>query len=345
MRQITLTKLFVTSALIAGFAAPAYAQGTDLIIEDFIGTVHIVAEDRNDIQVTQKKNAGSVEFDRAGSGLTINGGVDDLESEKCKGYYGSFGISWFKKDRKEGNFGGYEDLEDLPKLTISAPRDTNLVIRHSIPFLKAGDLGSADLDISHCGEVELGNIDGPFTASVSGSGDLQAGNAGDADIRVSGSGDVDIGNVGQMELRISGSGDVSLENAGPSVISISGSGDIEMEDISGSVDLKISGSGDMEAGEIHGDLYYRASGSGNFYADEVNGDLDIVLKGSGEAEIDGGKADHIEIRTSGASDVHYDGVAQTANLRASGASDIYVNKVEGELVSEATSAADIDVNN
>jgi len=72
-------------------------------------------------------------------------------------YYGSFDIDLFKKNRS-GEFGGYEDLEDYPQMTIRAPIDTVLVIKNSIAFLTAEDLGATDLDLRYCGKVNLGEL-------------------------------------------------------------------------------------------------------------------------------------------------------------------------------------------
>ncbi len=339
-----IKRILFGTCLAAALASPAFADGPELLIEDFVGTIKVVETSSSTIKVTREDNMKGVNLYEDGGSLKIDGGVEDPDGDKCKGYYGKYNIVWFKKE-SSGELGGYEDLEDYPQLTIEAPKDTALVIRNSIPFMTAGDLGSVDADLDHCGKVNLGDIAGDVRANIRGSGDLTAGNIGNADISVRGSGDVEFNDAGHVEISISGSGDAEFENAQSAEISVSGSGDVEFEDIDGPLSVDSRGSGDFEAGNVNGDFVYDSRGSGDLDIDSVSGRISVDIRGSGDAHIDGGEASELRVSTTGSSDFSFGGTAQSADLYASGASDIYVAEVTGEVRQKERGAADITVNN
>jgi hypothetical protein len=336
----------LTSTFLSGIAmATSSSGGPALFIEDFVGTIKIENASSNKISITRDKNMKGVNLVEQGDSLKIDGGISDPDGNKCKGYYGSYNIGWFKKE-KSGEFGGYENLEDYPQITIRAPKDTVLVIENSIAFLTAEDIGKADMDLRYCGRVKLGNVTGNLRADIRGSADLTAGDVGIVDVSIKGSGDLDVQNAGFVALAVAGSGDAEFETVKGAKVLVSGSGDITFDDIDGSLEAHSRGSGDIEAGNIAGDFIYDAGGSGDLDIDDVTGDrISIDVSGSGDVSIDGGDVRTLKITASGASEVDYDGTAETADLVATGASDIYVNKVTGEVRSKERGAADISVRN
>ncbi|MDB2439799.1 DUF2807 domain-containing protein [Hellea sp.] len=339
LKQFTLAAL--TTTMLAG---TALANGPELSITDFVGTITIENSASQNITITSDKNMSDVKVSERGQGLAIDGGITEPDSNKCKGYYGRFSLDLFKKE-KSGKFGGYEDLEDYPQITISAPKDTVLIIENSIPFLNAQDLGGTDLDLRSCGKVYLGNVAGDLNANIRGSADLLAEDVGDVTATIRGSGDLDVQNAGFVKLSVAGSGDADFENVSGADVSVSGSGDIEFEDIGSSFAAKSSGSGDIEAGDVDGDFVYNASGSSDLDIGDVKGNrISVDVSGSGDVDIDGGDVQSLRISASGASDVSYGGSAETADLVASGASDIHVKKVTGEVRSKERGSADISVN-
>lgn len=337
-------KRFIYGALLsATLAAPAFA-GPELIIENFVGTVKLETSTASKISVTREDNMKGVNLYSDGDSLKIDGDVKKPDGNKCKGYYGSYNIGWFKKE-SNGEFGGYEDLEDYPQLTVKVPENATLIIRNSIPFLTAStDLAGADIDMRYCGKVYLDNITEGLRANIRGSGDLEAKDAGSVDVVVKGSGDVTLRDAGLVKLSISGSGDAELRNVGATQIDISGSGDVELEKVDGALSVESAGSGDVEVGDVAGDFVYDGRGSGDADIASVTGRISIDVAGSGDVDIDGGETSILQISSSGASNVSFDGVAQNADLYASGASDIYVTKVTGEVRSKERGAADITVN-
>ena len=340
LKRLTLAAV-VTTAL----AASAVANGPELLIQDFVGTIKVENGASETISITRDENMKGVNLLEQGDNLKIDGGISDPDGNKCKGYYGSYSLGWFKKE-KSGEFGGYEDLEDYPQITVRAPKDTILVIENSIAFVTAEDLGGTDLDLRFCGKVSLGNVAGDLKADIRGSADLSARDVRNVDVNIKGSGDLDIQNAAFVALSVAGSGDAEFENIKSADVRVSGSGDISFGDIDGSLAAESRGSGDIDAGNVAGDFIYDAGGSGDLDIGDVTGDrISIDVSGSGDVSIDGGDVKTLKVTASGASEVDYGGIAETADLIASGASDIYVSKVTGEVRSKERGAADISVSN
>jgi len=340
LKKLTLAT-FATTLL----AGTALANGPELLIEDFVGTIKIENGTSGNISVLRDKNMRGVNLVEQGDNLKIDGGVSEPDGDKCKGYYGRYSFDLFKKEKK-GEFGGYEDLEDYPQITVRVPKDTVLVIENSIAFVTGEDLGEADLDLRYCGKVNLGNIAGDLRANIRGSADLTALNVGNVDVDIKGSGDLDVQNAKLVSLSVAGSGDAEFANVDGADVRVSGSGDISFGDIEGSLAAESRGSGNIDAENISGDLIYEAGGSGDLDVGDVTGNrISIDVSGSGDVSIDGGDVETLKITASGASDVDYDGKAENADLVATGASDIYVDDVTGEVRSKERGAADISVGN
>lgn len=337
-----LTMAAMATAMLSG---TALANSPELLIENFVGTIKIENGSSESISIIRDENMKGVNLVEQGGSLKIDGGISDPDGNKCKGYYGSYNIGWFKKE-KSGEFGGYEDLEDYPQITVRAPKDTVLVIGNSIAFVTAEDLGGTDLDLRYCGKVNLGNIAGELRADIRGSADLTAGDVGNVDVDIKGSGDLDVKNASFVALSVAGSGDAEFNDVESADVRVSGSGDISFGDIAGSLAAESRGSGNIDAGDVAGDLVYDAGGSGDLdIGDVMGGRISIDVSGSGDVSIDGGDVQSLNITASGASDVDYGGTAETADLLATGASDIDVSKVTGEVRSKERGAADISVGN
>jgi len=271
-------------AALTALVAPAFANGPELLIEDFVGTVKVENSGSDKISMTRQKNIKGVNFIEQGQDLKIDGGIKDPNGNDCKGYYGKYNITLFKKN-ESGEFGGYENLEDYPQLTIKAPEDTVLVIRNSIPFLTGENFGEAYLALSSCGKVTLGNVAGNLRSKIRGSADLKAGNVGDVDIDIRGSGDVVIETAAFVALSVAGSGDAEFDNVKGADVSVSGSGDISFGNIEGDFGAESRGSGDIEAGDVVGDFVYDAGGSGDLDIDSISGDrISIDVSGSGDVD-------------------------------------------------------------
>lgn len=341
-----MTKFLITAAtlplLASIFALPAAAdQRPELVIEDFVGTITLKTAANSSLEVTSLENNDDLTQEAEGDRLIINGGIAKPDSKKCKGYYGS----WSWNERKSETFGGYEDLEDYPKLTITAPSDTVLVIRNSIPFIESGDLGGADLEIQACGKVNMGDISGDIRVELSGSGDVTAGDVENAELNLRGSGDVSIDNAQAVTANLTGSGDIVTGNMTRADLSLRGSGDVEFEDVSGAVNATLTGSGDINGGDIDGGVEAILRGSGDIELGDVTGPTRLESRGSGDIVVDGGSTEMLYIESSGSSTISYGGTAQNAELTASGSSDIYVERVKGVADMRESGSSDIEIDN
>ncbi|WP_026942799.1 GIN domain-containing protein [Hellea balneolensis] len=331
----------LATALLTG---TALANGPELLIEDFVGTIKIENSASGNISITQDKNMRGVNLVEQGSGLKIDGGISDPDGNKCKGYYGSYSLGLFKKE-KSGEFGGYEDLEDYPQITISAPDNTMLIIQNTIAFVTAENLGETDLDLRYCGKLNLGDVAEDLRANIRGSADLTAKDVGDVFVDIRGSGDLNVNNAKFVSLSVAGSGDAEFDNVLGADVSVSGSGDISFGNIAGSFAAESRGSGDIDVENVAGDFIYDAGGSGDLDIGDIVGNrVSIDVSGSGDVDIDGGNIETLTITASGASEVDYGGQAETADLIATGASEIWVDKVTGDVRSKERGAADISVN-
>ena len=338
----TISLVTLASALLTG---TAFADSPELFIEDFVGTIKIENSASPNISITNDENMKGVNLIEQGDSLKIDGGIEDPDGSKCKGYYGNYSFDLFKK-KSSGGFGGYEDLDDYPQITVRAPKETVLVIENSIAFITGEDFGGTDLDLRYCGKVTLGNVTGDVRANIRGSADLIAKDVGEVYVNIRGSGDLDVQNAKFVSLSVAGSGDAEFENVLGADVTVSGSGDVSFENIDGSFGAKSRGSGDIDAGDVSGDFIYEGRGSSDLDIGDVTGKrISIDVSGSGDVSVDGGNVQTLNITASGSSEVDYGGTAETADLVATGASDIWVDKVTGDVRRKERGSADISVGN
>lgn len=316
-----LKTLCLTSALLLAAAPLAAAAKTpSLDIENFIGTINITNAPG---EITVNGEAKERLIHEDGNAVLIDGG-ETIKSTSCKNTNGNISLKlggWNWKKR----VGGYKDLKDYPVLNITVPEDTHLDISRSVIFGDIESLGSTDLSLSSCGNLNIGHI------------------ANRLELTVSGSSDVTTDNVGEAKIKISGSGDVKIGSAGKTNVGISGSGNFASQDIDGTLKIAISGSGDADVEHIKGDLIYVSSGSPDFEAESVDGDIDITASGSSDVDIDTANASDVAIKLSGSSDVYIGGTAADVAVKASGASDVEIESATGTRDIKASSATDVTI--
>ena len=359
---MTRNRLLKSSLIFLSTSLTAFQAYADEVvkIENFIGTINW---ENGALSAEVEKNKKDTSIQK-GEIFLIDGGVEDLSKDGCKGYYGRSSWSWGSKSRK-GNFGGYKNLDSFPVLNLTFPASTNLVIENAIIFTNGRpDVAKADLYFSQCGNVKLGDVSGDLSLISRGSTDLEFGNAARIDIEASGSGDViggsisgeakiasrgssdvKLGDIGYLSAETSGSGDIEAGKiSGPLKASSHGSGNFDVGDISGEFVASSSGSGDIKAGDILGDLRVKTRGSGDFEAgDIIANTVDMSSGGSSSMTLDDGKIENLIIIASGSSDVSLDADILNAELRASGSSDINLERVTGELTQKTSGSADISV--
>ena len=341
MRHFIKTSL-ISSAAIAGLAlAPAAFAQDSLEIRNFVGSINW---SNGPMSVEIEENAGDTDISGRRN-ITVDGGIEKIDGSDCKSSYGSFDIDWFGK-KSEGRFGGYQDLEDYPVLNITVPVNTTLIIRNSAVFtMGTPDIQEADLDLRHCGNVTLGDVENTLALDSRGSADVDVGRTGQIAASLKGSGDLTGGDTGNVVAKSHGSGDVELGDATSIEMNLHGSGDLEAGDVAGTVDLSSHGSGDVELNDVDGSLAYSSFGSGDLEVSSVTGaKLYLKSHGSGDIDVEDGRVDDLTIIVRGSATTEYEGEAETANLSSRGSGDVYVNRVNGvaEIKSSGSGEVEID---
>ena len=319
MRKFTTYLAGIAAAAILAGTAQA-GQGPVLEIEGFIGTIEVETGDFSEISIVDADGA-SIDID--GKRIVIN---DERSVRNLNCRYKNNDVligkhgGWFSSKR------GFKSITQYPKVTIKAPANMHLLMSNSLVFGNVGDIGSGDIDIRSCGELKLGDVNGPLDLNISGSGDLVMGDAGRSDISVSGAGDLKASDLASAD------------------IDVSGAGDVEIGDILGHAEIGSSGAGDISIARIKGGLAYHGSGASDFDAEYVGGgDLSIRVSGSGDVSIKGGEVNTLYVKASGASGVRYGGASVSAEARASGAADITINEPSGKLRTSDSGAGDVHV--
>lgn len=341
----------LTLVAATSISVPVWAKDAPILkIENFIGTIDVRTGDYDKITVT---DADRAPVKQTHNGVTIDGG-QTIRNTNCKRSKMSADISigqWTWKKRK----GGYKNLEEYPRLKITAPENTHLVIDQAIIFGDVGNIGSGDIQINSCGDLDFADISGRIDLRIAGSGDVSMGNGGIGDIHIAGSGDFTAQDMDRVEISIAGSGDVQIANiTGSARATIAGSGDTEFGNVDGdfhfrgagsgdldvgnlggNAEISTGGSGDVEIGRIAGNLSYSSGGSGDFDADYVGGTkLKTSSGGSGTVDIDGGSVTELYVKAGGSGNVRYDGQSRNAEIFASGSAEITVRKPSGQLTKQ-----------
>lgn len=352
MMKLSRKNLFASLLLSIPLGVPAFAnadEASELIIEDFVGTI-LWSNGGAQTEITNRKNASGVEISDQESRLTINGGERDPDGDKCQGYGGSYNLSLFGSKEKKGVFGGYEDLEDYPTLTLSVSENTSLKLRNSIVFTQGTpDISDAELSLKHCGAINLGNVNGELNVEGSGATDLTFKTSKTLNSQMSGSGDIKAESAEFLKTESNGSGDLMVGETGNADIQTSGSGDVEIDTISGSAIFETSGSGDFEIGTIAGSLDYRSSGSGDLEVDEIGTQqtnrVGLKSAGSGDIYIGDGRITDLYVQVSGSADAEINAIVKDVVAKASGSADIYFDTVTGSLEQTTSGSSDVKVKN
>ena len=339
-------KTFLKPALLSAFTflglatVPTAFAAESLEIRDFVGAINW---SNGPMAIEVEGNKGDLKVTE-GSRIMIDGNIEKIDSSACKSTYGRYNFDWFGK-KKDGRFGGYDNLKNYPVLNITLPAGIDLVIRNAVVFTDGTpDIGSADIALPHCGSVKLGDVEKTLTLESRGSADVTVRNTGQIEANLRGSGDLTGAQSGDVFLKSKGSGDIELESIGWLEMNTHGSGDVEISDISGDAEISSRGSGDVELGTVEGTLTYSGHGSGDLDVTSVAGErLSLKSHGSGDIDIDGGDVDILMISVNGSANVDYAGAADTATLRTNGSGDIYVDQVRGTAEIKTSGSGDVDI--
>lgn len=358
---------------ISALAQPAQGDGADVAaidLSDLKATVIINVVDGGATTVSVKERGESfpVDIEENGDTLFVHG-AEPLKKDAYRSLY-------------KGGWGGYDGdrmadyLSDYPVITITMPAGTDVTLQKSIMRVSAGDgLGdleigkgiiggtvgnvqSADIRLSSSEDIQLGMVQGSLKATLSGSGDFTAEDAGQGDFVLSGSGDVTMGKIvgdasfvlsgsgdveardigGAAEFLLSGSGDIAARAIGSGLnATLSGSGDVDVDDIGGPVIVTVSGSGDVAGGDVKGGAEMRVSGSGGIMLASVNGQTNARISGNGDIDIADGMAEDLTIYISGNGRFVHQGQATNLDVSMNGSGSVDVYENTGTLTTNARS--------
>ncbi len=314
----------------------------------FIGTLDIIVEDRATIEISASGLAEHMNH------LEVNADGDSVEvtydDPRRRRNAWSRASSWWHNDD--------DRLEEFPTVTVRLPAGTTVDLDGMVGELNAGDLNgpfrlaangsliaevgdvaSADIQGSGSGRVELGDIAGALQVANSGSGDLTAGSSNSAEVRNSGSSDIDLGAIALgLDARMSGSGDLSAASVnGPVSINLSGSGNALIDGGNATgFEVSTSGSGDIRFEGSTTSASLQTRGSGEIELERVNGPVEINTTGSGDVSIDEGRAEGLQVTIRGSGDVDFGGTAVNAITSVTGSGDLHIDTYEGRTSSRRT---------
>lgn len=273
----------IGGVLLAFVGTAALAQNGDaptLRLQDVVGVVEISTEPGAAFSATVADGAvRPVDIRETGNGLVIEG--DDVDGASCRSRNGRTQL------RMKG--GEMRPIGDYARITVTAPSDAALVISGGVLDARVGDVGSADVELTGCTDIRIGDIAGPATLTLTGSGDLETGNIGGAtDAALRGSGDLTVGSVaGDFGADLRGSGDIQADRVDGAVrAELRGSGDIQVDDgMAPFIEADLRGSGDIEYGGVaeRADLTLR--GSGDIEIAAVTGEVSRSRSGSGDISV------------------------------------------------------------
>ena len=269
-----------TAVASASHAAP------ELTVRNAVAILKVIPEDRADIAI-EIANPGmlttpTVRLD--GSELVIDGGISTRRIQNC----GRTPTEFSAEVRGIGVVGPTQ----APVITARVPKNVKLTTSGAVSA-SVGPAAAAELELSGCGDVSVGDVAGVLKVDTSGSGDVTTGAAQSAEISSAGSGDSIVGVVaGKVEISLAGSGSATVASGG------------------GPLDVSIAGSGDVS---VNGGAMQNA---------------DISIAGSGGVTI-GGSVQTLEVSIAGSGDVDVKGAAQSVDASIMGSGDVTVASVSG----------------
>jgi hypothetical protein len=274
-------KLFLASAGIA-LAVAAVAQAEPgVVIRRAVARVTVIPEARSDVAVTVVRTNPKfpLHISRRGQDVFIDGGLR-WRGANCRTMFGHRRVTVWGL--------GSVSYEDMPQLVIHTPMNVRMSASDAV-YGVIGRADSATLANAGCGDWTVANVAGPATLRLAGSGDVRAGSARSADVRVSGSADVTFTHLdGGMTSATAGSGDIRVASLdGPLNVRIAGSGDVVAQrgQVS-NMDVSIMGSGDVKFHGVAQNLTAAVAGSGDVVVGHVTGQVTKRIAGSGSVTFD-----------------------------------------------------------
>jgi hypothetical protein len=250
----------VLGLTLTGAAAAAQAAGPTVRLDRLAAHVIIVPEARATISA-EVRNAGKRGLAKpalsvSGQELTISRDLSRTDLNNCR-VRGGHGVSI--------GFFHHLDEADLPVVTLHVPMDVTVEADGAVEAETTGPLHSLTVAQKACGDWKIGDVSDRLEYDLQGRGDVRAGSAGSATLKLQGMGD--------LHVRATGGLDVSLQ----------GMGDVIADQVNGSVHASLQGMGDLHikgghAAQFTADL----EGMGGIKFDGVADTVDVSASGMGE---------------------------------------------------------------
>lgn len=308
----------LTAGLLAlGVTGGAAAAAPTLTIRQAAVHVVIIPEDRPDVSVTVLSTNPKLPLyiTKEGNSVLVDGRLW-LMISNCHDEGPDMRVSILGK----GDF----TAKDLPQIVVHAPLDV-LVSDGGMTIGSIGRASSVQLHHSGCGGWTVANVEHELSLHHSGSGRINAGTSGSADIVLSGVGQLRIGAVkNTLAARVSGSGLIQAQAAG-------------------AADLTISGSGDVRSGPVTSGLEATISGSGNLDIARLDGPLKARVSGVGQVRVPQGSVTDMQARISGSGGIDFGGVARTLDAEVSGSGDVRAGEVTGQVNKHVSGSGEVRI--
>ncbi len=301
-----------------------------LEITKYLGTIKIRTTTGDAIEITKQSGTSDFSIDQNGNDLKINGGHKKFRYVSCENKKGDV----LYKKKGDGFFGGgsaKQKLSDQAHLEIAVPVNTIVNIDKSFYAGEIGDIGGADIHLTHCGDLTIGNISGVAKLSTHGSGSVTVGSINESDVELHGSGSISGLSASDMNLDLHGSGSADFGDVGAIDADLHGSGSISLGDVDGEMFAELHGSGSIRADNIRGGLRSESHGSGSISLISVNGPIDIESMGSGGVKIKQGRASAFSFEGMGSGSVYFGGTAVNPEVDVKGSGRLTLGAVEGDV--------------
>lgn len=275
--------IFALSLAAAGLSLATGAQAAPSVeVRDAVARVVVTPEARQDVQVDFLTTNPSLPLTirTEGQRVIVDGDLDrSIRACHARGARSSVTVGGI----------GEVAYADMPQVVIRTPMAVDLKIGGAV-FGVVGRSQSLRIANAGCGDWTLANVSGKLDAALAGSGDLRAGSAGAATLRLTGSGNMAARQIsGPLAVDLAGSGDVTVASLiGSSLkISLAGSGDVGVE--AGKVDAmsaSVAGSGDVRFDGEARSLQAAIVGSGDIRVRKVTGTVSRSVIGSGDIRVE-----------------------------------------------------------
>ena len=222
---------------------------------------------------------------------------------------------------------GRSELDSLPVMRVTVPdRNVKLVIRNSMIWGRTGDLAELDVDMTTCGELEVGDVERAATLRLGGETRVRIDDAASLDANLTEQAEIDIERVGQTNVDLFGGSRLKLQEVeGAGALSLANGANTEVEHVTGTLSATLSDAAVLRMDKPGGSVTVRGAGSSRVEVDDAAmRSLDIEMAGRSEARI-GGRVTALRVATADTALVEVDRVSGTLAARADDRSEIRVN--------------------